>query len=233
MLANTPTFNIDLHTHTWYSADAITSPSLLVRRARDAGLDRIAITDHGTIDGAREAQAIDPGLVIVGEEISCAEGVELIGLYLSERIDNGHSVETTAHLIREQGGLVYAPHPFAYLRHAQARARQLLRAADIIEVFNSRAFYAPWNRQAGVHARRLQLRAAISSDAHMPWELGCAYSIVPAFNSPGELLDVIGRVQPCVRKRATPLIHVLSIGIHLCRVAVGRGHGVPLSAGRP
>ena len=222
------TFNIDLHTHTWYSADSVTAPAQLVRRARGVGLDRIAVTDHGTIEGAREAQALDPELIIVGEEIGCAGGVELIGLYLSKHIDNGHTVETTALRIREQGGVVYVPHPFAYLRRSMARAEQLLRAADVVEVFNSRAFYPPWNRKARERAAALRLRTAISSDAHMPWELGRAYGIVPAFDSAAELLNALWKVQPCVRRRATPFIHALSMGIHLSRRAVGRGHGVPL-----
>ena len=80
------------------------SPARLVRRARSAGLDRIAITDHGAVAGALEAAAIDPELVIVGEEVSCRGGAHLIGLFLHERVPNGLSVSETAQRIRTGSG---------------------------------------------------------------------------------------------------------------------------------
>lgn len=219
---------VDLHTHTWYSADSSMSPAVLVRRARAAGLNRVAVTDHGTISGALEAQALDAELIIIGEEVRCAGGVELIGLFLTERIANGLSAQITAQRIREQGGIVYAPHPFAYLHHISRTTDELLRVADIVEVFNSRAFYPPWNRQAQRRALELGLRMATSSDAHMPWELGRAYSEVPAFETAGELLEAMWQAEQRIRTRATPLIHALSIGLSMLRHMAGRGHGTPL-----
>ena len=68
---STQTIRVDLHTHTRQSPDASLRPAELVRRARDAGLNRIAVTDHGEIDGALEARELAPDLVIVGEEIRC------------------------------------------------------------------------------------------------------------------------------------------------------------------
>ncbi len=43
---------IDLHLHTNHSFDGWASPDVVVRMAIARGLDRIAITDHETIDGA-------------------------------------------------------------------------------------------------------------------------------------------------------------------------------------
>ena len=62
---------VDLHSHTHHSLDAVPSPRELVERAGEAGLDRIAVTDHGEIDGALEARMLDPARVIIGEEIRC------------------------------------------------------------------------------------------------------------------------------------------------------------------
>src|SRR5690606_18231825 len=107
---------IDLHAHTRFSPDATMSPRELVDRALDAGLDRIAVTDHGEIEGALEARAYAPAHVIVGEEIRCEGRTELIGLFLTERIPQGLPIEETVERIRAQGGLVYAPHPYAYAR---------------------------------------------------------------------------------------------------------------------
>src|SRR5690606_14345848 len=73
---------VDLHAHTRFSPDAAMSPRELVDRALDAGVDRIAVTDHGEIEGALEARAYAPAHVIVGEEIRCEGKTELIGLFL-------------------------------------------------------------------------------------------------------------------------------------------------------
>ncbi|MEJ2320059.1 MAG: PHP domain-containing protein [Gemmatimonadales bacterium] len=110
----TATIRVDLHTHTRRSPDASLRPVELVLRARDAGLDRIAVTDHGEIDGALEARELAPDLVIVGEEIRCRGRTELIGLFLSERIPMGLPIEEVVERIRDQDGVVYAPHPYAY-----------------------------------------------------------------------------------------------------------------------
>lgn len=74
-----PALRIDLHTHSTAS-DGTTAPAELVREAREAGLDVVALTDHDTTAGHAEAAAALPdGLTLVpGAEISCAhEGVSL------------------------------------------------------------------------------------------------------------------------------------------------------------
>lgn len=66
---------IDLHTHSTAS-DGTTTPGALVRQARAAGLDVVALTDHDTTDGhAAAAGALPVGLSLVrGAEISCRGG---------------------------------------------------------------------------------------------------------------------------------------------------------------
>lgn len=63
---------IDLHTHSTMS-DGTDSPADLVRVAARAGLDVVALTDHDTTAGWREAiDALPPGLRLVpGAELSC------------------------------------------------------------------------------------------------------------------------------------------------------------------
>jgi hypothetical protein len=48
--------NIDLHLHTYYS-DGKESPAVVVQRAKAAGLDVIAVTDHDGMGGVEEAVA--------------------------------------------------------------------------------------------------------------------------------------------------------------------------------
>ncbi len=63
---------IDLHTHSTAS-DGTDPPAEVMRRAADAGLDVVALTDHDTLAGHGEArQALPPGLALVtGMELSC------------------------------------------------------------------------------------------------------------------------------------------------------------------
>ncbi|MFE3858084.1 PHP domain-containing protein [Streptomyces griseorubiginosus] len=70
---------IDLHCHSTAS-DGTDTPAELVRNARAAGLDVVALTDHDTTRGYREAVAALPaGLTLVtGAELSCRiDGVSM------------------------------------------------------------------------------------------------------------------------------------------------------------
>ena len=65
---------VDLHTHSSVS-DGTDEPAALVRQARDAGLDVVALTDHDTFDGLDEAVAAGEQFgvqVVRGMELSCA-----------------------------------------------------------------------------------------------------------------------------------------------------------------
>jgi predicted metal-dependent phosphoesterase TrpH len=63
---------IDLHSHS-NASDGTDPPAEVVRRAHDAGVDVLALTDHDTLAGIEEATAALPeGLTLVpGSEISC------------------------------------------------------------------------------------------------------------------------------------------------------------------
>lgn len=75
---------IDLHTHS-RASDGTQTPDQLVRAAKRAGLDVVALTDHDTSAGWREAEATaeEVGITLVrGMEIStkfAGKGVHLLG----------------------------------------------------------------------------------------------------------------------------------------------------------
>lgn len=82
---------IDLHTHTTAS-DGSYSPIELIRLARQAGLEAIAITDHDTVAGLAEGQkaAGDVGIEFVnGVELGCESQVGTLHL-LGYFIDGGN-----------------------------------------------------------------------------------------------------------------------------------------------
>ena len=73
--------NPDLHLHTYYS-DGKESPSVVVRRAKAAGLDVIAITDHDGMGGVEEA--VEEGRrigvqVVRGVEFSAEHAADVPG----------------------------------------------------------------------------------------------------------------------------------------------------------
>ena len=118
----------DTHLHTEYSGfqklgvikfpESVVQPDKQVDKARENGMDVVCITDHDETHGAFLAeryarQKYDDIEVVVGEEVTTADG-EIIGLFLTERIPDMLSVEETVDIIREQGGLVIAPHPFSF-----------------------------------------------------------------------------------------------------------------------
>ena len=201
---------IDLHLHTDHSFDGWAPPDVVVRMAIARGLDRIAITDHETIDGALIAHRAHPDRVVVGEEISCRGGTHLIGLFLTDHVPSGLSIEQTAERIRSQGGLVYGPHPFAYLTRPATRANRVAAVSDVVEVFNSRAFLPAWNRKAAALAHASKLPAAASSDAHFHWELGRAYTELPEFLTVNEFRKSLRKAQPRGIRTGSAWLHVAS-----------------------
>ncbi len=80
---------VDLHMHSTASDGAI-APADVVAAARQAGLSAIALTDHDTVDGVREAQAAGIALgvrVVAGVELSAVDDgdeIHVLGLHLSQ-----------------------------------------------------------------------------------------------------------------------------------------------------
>ena len=106
---------IDLHMHTDWSHDCSIPAEELVDHAEAIGLGGIAVTDHNVFGGALEAVEIARSrdlIVVPGEEVKTDDQGEVIGLFLEEEIPRGMTFADTIAAIREQGGLVYLPHPF-------------------------------------------------------------------------------------------------------------------------
>ena len=101
--------------HTSWSFDCTIDPPELIDHAEAEGLGAIAVTDHNVFGGALETVdlARDRDLIVIpGEEVKTDEQGEVIGLFLEREIPRGMPFADTVAAIREQGGLVYVPHPF-------------------------------------------------------------------------------------------------------------------------
>jgi predicted metal-dependent phosphoesterase TrpH len=174
---------IDLHVHTRASFDCLTDPESVLKCARDRGLDMICVTDHNEIAAAQALHRVHPEHVIVGEEVKTAERVDIIGLFLSERIAKGTPARETCRRIRGQGGIVYVPHPFAGGKGGGGRIlEQVADLVDAVEGFNARIHDAALNAQAVSWARARDLPLGAGSDAHTLGEVGRAWVEMPAFD---------------------------------------------------
>jgi hypothetical protein len=170
---------IDLHTHSDASPDGGITIEQYIRAIDHQLLDFIAVTDHNTISRAQELQKALGKKIIVGEEIMTAQG-ELIGLFLEKAIKPGKSALETAHEIREQGGIVYLPHPFETVRKgiSELTLEEIAKYVQIVEVYNGRAFAQNRGPQATTWARLNGRACAASSDAHGSKGLGTAYTVI-------------------------------------------------------
>ena len=202
---------IDLHCHTRYSPDSLTTCDALLRWMDRRRLDMVAITDHNTIAGALAFRAQAPDRFVVGEEIKTRRG-ELLALFLEEEIPPGLSVAETIARVCAQGGLVGASHPLDRVR-SEGIGRETLEAIhdhlDFLEVLNARTIFAEDNQLAGEMAARWGLPASAGSDAHAPFEVGRVYVEMPRFKGREDFLDCLARGQLGGRL-SSPLVHSVS-----------------------
>ncbi len=201
---------LDLHIHTRASHDCLSDYSDIVVTARARRLHRIAITDHNEIEGALRVRELAPDLVIVGEEVKTAEGVDVAGLFLTEKIPGGTPAVETARAIREQGGLVYIPHPFAGGKGlGGAVLAEIEPWVDVVEIFNARIHKAALNEEARAWAEERDLPGGAGSDAHTLREIGRGVVEVPFFDGKDGLLQAL-RLGRVVGRSSSHLVHLAS-----------------------
>lgn len=199
---------MDLHMHTSHSWDCATDPEALMWAARKVGLTGIAVTDHNEISGALVCAELadEYGLqVIVGEEVKTSEG-EVIGLFLTERIEGGLTWHETIRQIRKQDGIVYVPHPFDRLHTIPSLAllRESIDEIDVFEVYNARLAFEQYNRDALKFARRYNLLEGAGSDAHVMQGLGTAAVQMPAWDDPESFLMALRDAE--IHRRPTSVL---------------------------
>jgi predicted metal-dependent phosphoesterase TrpH len=202
---------IDMHLHTARSFDCLSHPERVVMAAMAAGLDRICVTDHNEIETAIALKRAHPDFIIVGEEVKTGEGVDIIGLYIHELIPRGTPARETCIRIREQGGLVYVPHPFARGKGGDGFILPLIEdLVDAVEGFNARLHDPALNARAVEWATERNLPMGAGSDAHTLAELGRGAVDVPAFEDTAQgFLEALrhGHIHGITSPR---LVHVAS-----------------------
>ncbi len=183
-------FKIDLHTHTFYSGDGVSSPEELIAGAKAKGLHGVAVTDHNTCEAVgymleqglmrADGQPVDGFLVIPGVEVTTDEGHLLcIGTTLPDapRL-KGKPARDVCDLIHEHGGLAIPPHPYDLFRAGIRFSTLETLPVDAVEVFNAATTLHRYNKYAFKFAQERGLPMTAASDAHHAAAVGTAYTIV-------------------------------------------------------
>lgn len=184
--------NVALHIHTRISACSETLPEDISDFCLSREISVVGITDHDTILGAKTLQAIAKGIrVIIGSEIRTKQG-EIIGLFIDEEIEHGLDARTTCEMIKDQGGIVYLPHPFDPFKIRRLKLRSIMRCLDlidIVEVFNAKATFQVFNKIAESFALINKKIAAVGSDSHYLESIDMCLNQIDNFTTPAEFLE--------------------------------------------
>ncbi len=201
----------DLHLHTIYSYDGTATIQAVLRRAREIGLNVIAITDHDEIAGALEAVKLASHYgveVIPGSEITTAEG-DLLALFIHEKIQPGLSLIETLLRVKDQGGVAIAAHPMAGgMGMKSLTPYSILKALKHplagstlvgIETYNGTAIDRISNHYARIFANTLNIAHTGNSDAHIIDTIGFGATEFPGTTA-ADLLNALHERTTRVRK---------------------------------
>ena len=113
---------IDLHVHTrLYSGCSSIEPGELILRARQAGLDGLALTEHGILwkeeklAPLRDRAAAAGVALFPGEEVTCFEKgtrKDFLVFGIKDSLGGDFTPRSLINRVHEEGGVVIAAHPY-------------------------------------------------------------------------------------------------------------------------
>jgi predicted metal-dependent phosphoesterase TrpH len=181
---------IDMHVHSYYSADSLITPEELIFYAKKCGLDGVAVTDHDRLDGALKIAAETDFLIIPGIEVRSSDG-HVVGLNVTKPVSPKLSATETINRIHDAGGIAVACHPTGLFKGGLGKRTNT--SLDAVEVINSSAIpFSHTVKQNIKIASRLGKPRLAGSDAHIGPEIGCAYTLV---NAEPDVNDVIKAIR--------------------------------------
>jgi hypothetical protein len=166
----------DLHVHTSYSLDGITTLEQLVETAKARGLGCIAVTDHNEFEAFERLKDNPDVIIIPAEEVSSKEG-HIVALGIDRLIPRGLSIQETIDKIHEAGGYAFAAHPYRWWS-GLGEKNTLKYPFDGVESLNARSVPSA-NRRSEKLAKMIGKPISVGSDSHEPVSLGQAYIEIP------------------------------------------------------
>lgn len=183
---------LDLHIHTnRYSGCSNIAPGELIRSARAAGLDGIALTEHGIrwpdrkIENLLERSGNNDFVVIAGEEVACFSNSgkfqgEFLVFGYPKSLGSSKSIAQVIEIVHSEGGVVIAAHPFkpqdtgpGYYGCGDA-----VWELDIDGLEIGHPSYTEESRRRALQVMRDRGLAGIScSDAHDPGAIGALRTV--------------------------------------------------------
>ena len=204
----TSLWKVEFHCHTVYSRDSLNWIPTLIRTAYKNGLNKVMITDHNTIRGAKEACLAAPDLFVMGEEIKLNNGAEILAYFVREEVPAKLPYLEVIQRLRDQGAVIALPHPMDRYRGKwqYEDLEKVISLVDVVEGFNARCMVNYDNQLAESLAKKYEKLAFSGSDAHFPGEVGMAPTILPPFSNAEELIESLQQAT-LVRRQSSNLVH--------------------------
>jgi len=179
---------IDLHIHSKYS-DGHGSPREILDYAVMKGLDGLAITDHGTLDGYYEALRYDYDILLIpGYEIETEAGhVLVLGL---EVLPFNNEYENLLDWVRKQGGISILAHPAIERLNHEVWIRS---PPDAVEVLNASYPLRYFVNRGLEISKKVNATPVGGSDAHTVHVIGNAYTVVDVKNP--DMFEVLNSIK--------------------------------------
>jgi len=171
----------DHHIHTFkHSPDSQIDPLLLVKRAREIGLDGVVITEHDyqwePEELAELAARAAPLLVFSGAEISAREGHFLVyGLPSLELVPAGVTLAELLETVRQHQAAIVAAHPYRWDQPFDEIVAQHGPAFDALELVTNNVAPETRFKTEGL-LRKHNMGSTGSSDAHELDVVGCYFT---------------------------------------------------------
>ena len=163
----------DLHIHTEFSNDGVSTIEEVAEFAVMMELGCIAVTDHNRFEAYDLLKDRKEFIVIPGEEVSSAEG-HILAYGIQSEIERGMSVMKTIDAIHDAGGIAVAAHPYRWW--SGLGEKNVIPEFDGVEAFNSRS-RARDNVRSYELAVKLNRPITGGSDSHTPDCIGDGYTI--------------------------------------------------------
>jgi hypothetical protein len=196
----------DLHVHSTYSRDSLSTIDDIIHMAESTGLSGVAICDHNTVEGSIAAMERAKELrtkvkIIPGIEVSTTRG-HLIVLGVTENLPPKQTPQQTIKAAHKHDGVIIAPHPFKNLTKSLGCIQGL--EIDAVETLNSRCRIWCSNAKARKMAESLGKPQVGGSDSHTPETIGRAYTEITTTKTQN-ILEAIREGSTEAKGRLTPL----------------------------